>query len=191
MKNLVLFAVLTVFGLIGLSSCQSDGNVTTPTTSSSVATYSDAFSATYTLPSDVTNYFSLNEGTLEKDMTLCFSPTGHIDSADTNLNKGNMPHKGDKGKGPGHGGHMGDTTNHGGTIGDTTHHSGDKGDVGKGIDIGRTLHQLQMSLTADQKVKVGDALKAYQACMKTVMDPIKQQRDARYCCSKCSKKSNN
>jgi hypothetical protein len=178
MKNLVLFAVLTVLGFFGLSSCSNDGNVTTP--AQGVGTNSDAFSLNYTLPSDASNYFCLIEGTLDKDMSLGFSPEGN----------GHMPpppppHKGNHGKGPGHGGDKGDTTNHGGDKGDTTNHGG-KGDTGKGpgadngkgIDIGRALHQLKLTLTFDQELAVQDALKAYHECMKSVMEPIRLQRTA-------------
>jgi hypothetical protein len=173
MKNLVLFAALTVLGIFGISSCSNDGSVTSPT-QGVAGTHSDAFSANYTLPSNVTDYFTLNEGTLEQDLTLGFSPEGH--------GPGHMPPPP-----PPHG----DSTGHGGDKGDTTGHMppppphkgdmgngpGPGGDIGRGIDIGRTLFHLKLTLTADQKVLIGDAIKAYHDCMKAVMDPIKLQRD--------------
>jgi hypothetical protein len=182
MKNLVLIGVLTILGIIGLSSCQSDGNVTTPSTQESAGTYSDAFSDIFTLPTDFTDYFCLNEGSLDQSLSLGFSPVGCIDSADTN--KGHkLPNHGDMGKGMGHHGDKKDTTHHNGNTGDTAKHGGmgDMGngrDKGRGIDIGRALHQLKLILTAEQITMVQDAVKAYHDCMNSVMEPIKLQRDA-------------
>lgn len=167
MKHSILYAVIVVAAMFGLYSCQSDNSVTSPSNDTQ-STVNGIFSDTYSIPAEVSDFFLYNEGSIDDEISLSFSLDGVKDTTKVK----DSTRIGDK-KGPGKGGK-------GPGKGDKDPGKGDKKpDVkGGGMIIGKVLLKLRGTLTEEQKLLIHEAMSDHKDCMKSVMEPIKIQRDA-------------